>query len=88
VGCPHTKSDAAKNAGEYNERNITKRSVRKFHVFENRKNRVECFAEAVVVASKMGMLFLIKIFRSSVLSPLVYSIFTTSKIFHKDIQNG
>lgn len=35
--CPHAKRNAAKNAGKYNERNITKRSVRKFHVFENRK---------------------------------------------------
>lgn len=34
---PHAKRNAAKNAGKYNERNITKRSVRKFHVFENRK---------------------------------------------------
>ena len=44
--------------------------------------------EAAVVVSKIGMLFLIKIFRPSVLSSRVYSIFTMSKIFHKDIQNG
>jgi hypothetical protein len=88
VGSPHAKRNAAKNAGKYNERNVTKRSVRKFHVFENRKNRAQCFGKAAVVVSKIGMLFLIKIFRPSVLSSRVYSIFTTSKIFHKDIQNG